>query len=69
MVVVEGGECKMMAVARNCTAKRSMSSGFKVLVDGRDVGHDVLPVWSLSVHHLINVQSAFDPHTLSRLES
>lgn len=30
-------------------------SGLKVLVDGSDVGHDTLPVWSLCVHHLINV--------------
>ena len=31
------------------------SSGLKVLVDGCDIGHDTLPVRSLSVHHFTNV--------------
>lgn len=30
-------------------------SGLKVLVDGRDVGHDALPVRPLCVHHLVYV--------------
>lgn len=47
----------------------TVKSGLKVFVDGCDVGHDALPVWPLRVHHLINVQSAFDAHALSSLES
>lgn len=30
-------------------------SGLKVLVDGRDVSHDTLPVRPLRVHHLVYV--------------
>lgn len=32
-----------------------LMSGLKVLVDGRDVGHDTLPIWPLCVNHLIDV--------------
>lgn len=32
-----------------------ITSGLKVLVDGCDIGHHTLPVWSLSAGHLIEV--------------
>lgn len=32
-----------------------LESGLKVLVDGRDVGHDALPVRPLGVHHVVYV--------------
>lgn len=44
-------------------------SGFKVLVDGCDIQHDVLPVRPLSARHFIDVQSGFDSNTFSCLES
>lgn len=43
-------------------------SGFKVLVDGCHVQHHILPIWSFSSHHFINVQCGFDADTLSCLE-
>lgn len=33
----------------------AVRSGLKVFVDGSDISHDTLPVWSLCVHHFINV--------------
>lgn len=46
-----------------------MCSGFKVLVDGCDIQHYILPVGSFSASHLIDVQGGFDPNTFSCLES
>lgn len=46
-----------------------MCSGFKVLVDGCDIQHYVLPVRPFSACHFIDVQSGFDSNTFSCLES
>ena len=46
-----------------------MCSGFKVLVDGCNIQHDVLPVGPFSTRHFIDVQRRFDSNTFSCLES
>lgn len=46
-----------------------MCSGFKVLVDGCDIQHYILPVGSFGACHLIDVQGGFDSNAFSCLES
>lgn len=43
--------------------RRLLESGLKVLVDGRDVGHDALPVRPLRVHHFVDVLERRAPST------
>lgn len=51
MALVSLGDCRGPWLA----AATSVCSGFKVLVDGCDVQHDVLPVGPLSARHFIDV--------------
>lgn len=44
-------------------------SGFKVFVNCCNIQHDILPVWTLGSHHLIDVQSRFNANTFSCLKS